>query len=277
MKACCSPRFSQSDIAICRRLVKVAATAYPKKLNPDMSTDESRPQHFVTTHWSVVLAAGEVDAAKALSALEELCRTYWFPLYAYVRRRGHQPEEAEDLTQEFFLRLIEKQTVRLANSERGRFRSFLLSSLKNFLINEWQKASAAKRGGPQSFRPVAWEEAENRYLAEPSRDLTPDQLFEKRWAVTIVERAQTRLRDEFVAANKVSLYEELKKHVWGEGREGYNGAAARLNTTEGALRIAAHRMKDRFRSLLREEVAQTAASADEVDEELRYLVSVLRT
>ena len=244
---------------------------------PDLSLDESRNQLFVTTHWSVVLAAGQADTTTALSALEELCRTYWFPLYAYVRRRGHQPAEAQDLTQEFFLRLIEKQSVRLANSERGRFRSFLLTSLKNFLINEWGKARAAKRGGGQSFQPLEWDGAESRYLAEPSQDLTPDRLFDKRWAVTIVERAQHRLREEYVAASKLPLFEELQGHVWGEGAAGYAGSAARLNTTEGALRIAAHRMKDRFRSLLREEVAHTAASTDEIDAELRYLVSVLRT
>jgi RNA polymerase sigma-70 factor (ECF subfamily) len=242
----------------------------------DISPDESRDHHFVTTHWSVVLAAGQADAAAGLSALEELCRTYWYPLYAYVRRRGHQPEQAQDLTQEFFLRLIEKQSLRLADSTRGKFRSFLLTSLKHFLINEREKAHAAKRGGPQSFQPLAWEEAESRYLAEPSRDLTPDQLFDKRWAVTIVERAQHRLREEFAAANKLPLFEQLQGHVWGDGAAGYTESAARLNTTEGALRIAAHRMKDRFRSLLREEVAHTAASADEVDAELRYLISVLR-
>ena len=241
---------------------------------PDMAVHESQNQHFVTTHWSVVLAAGRADAAAALSALEELCRTYWFPLYAYVRRGGHQPAEAQDLTQEFFLRLIEKQTLRLADSTRGKFRSFLLTSLKHFLINEWEKARAAKRGG-QSF-PVAWEDAERRYLAEPSQDLTPDRLFDKRWATALVERAQQRLREEYAATNKLPLFEQLQGHVWGEGA-GYADSAARLNTTEGALRIAAHRMKDRFRSLLREEVAQTAASADEVDAELRYLVSVLRT
>ena len=209
--------------------------------------------------------------------MENIFRSYWFPLYAYVRRQGHPIEEAQDLTQEFFARLLERKYLRLADPARGKFRSFLLTSLKHFLINEWEKARAAKRGGAQSFRPMAWEDAENRYVAEPSRDLTPDQLFEKRWAVTIVERAQSRLRDEFAAAHKLPLFEALKDHVWGESSEGYLGAAARLNTTEGALRIAAHRMKERFRSLLREEVTQTAASADEIDAELRYLVSVLRT
>jgi len=242
-----------------------------------MAVDESQNQHFVTTHWSVVLAAGQVDTARSLSALEELCRTYWFPLYAYVRRGGHQPEEAQDLTQEFFLRLIERQSLRLADSTRGKFRSFLLTSLKHFLINEWAKARAAKRGGGQLFQPLDWDNAESCYLAEPSQDLPPDRLFDKRWALTIVERAQHRLREEYSMANKLPLFEQLQGHVWGEGADGYAASAARLNTTEGALRIAAHRMKDRFRSLLRKEVAHTSASPDEIDEELRYLVSVLRT
>lgn len=241
-----------------------------------MSSDASSHQLFVTTHWSVVLAAGQTDAATARSALEELCRTYWFPLYAYVRRRGHQPEEAQDLTQEFFLRVIEKQSLRLADSARGKFRSFLLTSLKNFLINEWEKTRAAKRGGGQASVPLEWDEAESRYLAEPSQDLTPDRLFDKRWAVAIVERAQHRLRAEYCAANKLPLFEQLQGHVWGDAAAGYAESAARLNTTEGALRIAVHRIKERFRSLLREEVAQTAASTDEIDAELRYLVSVLR-
>lgn len=242
-----------------------------------MASEEASSNQFATTHWSVVLAAGQADAATALSALEELCRTYWFPLYAYVRRAGYQPAEAQDLTQEFFLRVIEKQSLGQADSARGKFRSFLLTSLKNFLINEWQKARAAKRGGGQSLPPLEWQDAENLYLNEPSQELSPDRLFDKRWAVEIVERAQERLREEYRAANKLQLFEHLKGPVWKDGTTGYAESSAHLNTTEGALRIAAHRMKHRFRALVREEIAQTAASPDEIDEELRYLVSVLRT
>jgi RNA polymerase sigma-70 factor (ECF subfamily) len=246
----------------------------------DLIADSDRPARadygFNTTHWSVVLAAGESDAARAHAALEQLCRTYWFPLYAYVRRRGSGPHEAQDLTQEFFLRLLDKQSLRLADSRRGKFRSFLLTSLKNFLINEWQKGHAAKRGNGQPIQPLEFDDAERRYLAEPARDLAPDRLFEKRWAVAVVERAQARLRGEYVAANKVPLFESLKEQVWGERTDAYGELAAQLNTTEGALRIAAHRMKERFRTLLREEVAHTAASAEEIDDELRHLVSLLR-
>ena len=246
----------------------------------DLIADSNRPARadygFNTTHWSVVLAAGDANSTSAHAALEELCRTYWFPLYAYVRRRGSDPHEAQDLTQEFFLRLLDKQSLRLADSTRGKFRSFLLTSLKNFLINEWQKGRAQKRGNGQAIQPLEFDDAERRYLAEPASDLTPDRLFEKRWAVAVVERAQARLREEYVAANKASLFEGLKEQVWGDRKDAYSALAARLNTTEGALRIAAHRMKERFRALLREEVAHTAASAEEIDDELRYLVSLLR-
>ena len=247
----------------------------------DLIANSDRPARadhgFNTTHWSVVLAAGESDATRAHAALEELCRTYWFPLYAYVRRRGSDPHEAQDLTQEFFLRLLDKQSLRLADSSRGKFRSFLLTSLKNFLINEWEKARAGKRGGGRAVQPLEFDDAERRYMAEPASDLTPEKLFEKRWAVAVVERAQARLREEHAAANKLSLFEHLKEQVWGDRVNAYGELAARLNMTEGALRIAAHRMKERFRTLLREEVAHTAASAEEIDDELRYLVSLLRS
>lgn len=232
---------------------------------------------FNTTHWSVVLAAADVASKHAHAALEELCRTYWFPLYAYVRRQGHNPEEAQDLTQEFFLRLIEKQSIRMADAARGKFRTFLLTSLKNFLINEWEKGRTAKRGSGQTLFPLELDNAEQRYLAEPASDLTPDRLFDKRWAVAVVERAQARLREEYVVADKLLLFEELKEQVWGDRAEAYSTLAQRLNTSEGALRIAAHRMRDRFRTFLREEVAHTAERPEEVDSELRYLVSLLRS
>lgn len=248
---------------------------------PNMSPSEEtsvapNAQFFATTQWSAVLAAGETSSPASHRALEILCATYWYPLYAYVRRQGRSVEDAQDLTQAFFARLLERRDFRLADRTRGRFRTFLLTSLKHFLINEWNKACAAKRGGGQGLQPLDWDNAESRYLAEPSQELTPDRLFDKRWAVTIVERAQQRLREEFAAANKLPLFEQLQGHVWGDAAIGYAESAARLSATEGALRIAAHRMRERFRGLLREEVAQTAASAGEIDDELRYLVSVLR-
>lgn len=237
---------------------------------------ECRPTDFATTHWSVVVAAGETDSPQARAAMEQLCRAYWFPLYAYVRRQGRDAHEAQDLTQEFFLRLLDKQYLRLADSTRGKFRSFLLTSLKRFLVNDWEKACAAKRGGGQAKLPLDCGDAERRYLAEPAKDLTPDRVFEKRWAIALVERALDRLRDEYSAANKLKLFEELKGHVWGDGSDSYNELSVRLNTSEGALRIAAHRMREQFRRVLREEVAHTARTPKEIDEELRYLISVLR-
>jgi RNA polymerase sigma factor (sigma-70 family) len=238
---------------------------------------ETRAGRFATTHWSVVLAAREGFSPDTQAALEQLCGTYWFPLYAYVRRQGHDSHEAQDLTQEFFLRLLDKQYLRRADAARGRFRTFLLTSLKHFLVNEWEKARTAKRGGGQSVLPCDYGDAERRYLAEPVDDLTTDRIFEKRWAMALVERTLDRLRGEYSAANKLSLFEELKEHVWGGGGDSYRDLAVRLETTEGALRIAAHRMREHFRRLLREEVAHTAATTEEIDAELRHLISVLRT
>ena len=255
--------------------------AYKRPMPDELTADSARLARadcgFNTTHWSVVLAAGEPDSTKSHAALEQLCRTYWVPLYAYARRCGHSAEEAQDLTQEFFLRLLDKQSLRRADSTRGRFRSFLLTSLKNFLINEWEKTRAAKRGGSHAIEPLEFDDAERRYMAEPASDLTPERLFEKRWAFAVVERAQARLREEYVAANKTPLFDGLKEHIWGDRGDAYSALAARLNTSEGALRIAAHRMKERFRTLLREEVAHTAASAEDTDDELRYLISLLRS
>lgn len=232
---------------------------------------------FQTTHWSVVLAAGWDSSAHARAALEQLCRAYWFPLYAYVRRQGHSEHDAQDLTQAFFARFLEKQHVRLADRERGRFRSFLLTSLKHFLVNEWEKGRTAKRGAGESSLSLDTRDAEGRYLAEPSDEMTPDRVYEKRWAVALVESVLARLRTEYDSTDRLTLFDALKGHVWGDENEGYSEVAARLQTTEGALRIAAHRMRDQFRRLLRQEVAHTVASPEEIDAELRHLISVLRT
>ncbi|HYV36092.1 MAG TPA: sigma-70 family RNA polymerase sigma factor, partial [Gemmataceae bacterium] len=228
-----------------------------KDTNSDAAKFNRHDYAFNTTHWSVVIAAGDVASTNAQAALEELCRTYWFPLYAYVRRGGRTPEEAQDLTQEFFLGLILKQSIRMADPARGKFRTFLLTCLKNFSNNESDKARAAKRGGGQAPFPLEFDDAEQRYLAEPASDLTPERLFDKRWAVAVVERAQARLREEYVAAKNLSLFDHLQEQVWGERSETYGELATRLNTTEVALRGAAHRMRNRFRTFLREEVAHT--------------------
>ena len=233
-------------------------------------------REFATTHWSVVLAANGSSDSQASVALETLCRTYWYPLYAYVRRQGRTAEESQDLTQEFFLRLLQKNRLAMADPSRGRFRSFLLTSLKNFLVNHWEKTQTMKRGSGQPVLSWDAEQAEGRYLAEPVNQSTPDRIYEKRWAVALVENVLEQLRTEYASTGKLALFDDLKAHVWGDGGEGYAAAAARLNTTEGALRLSVHRMREQFRRLLRQEVAHTVAEPEEIDAELRHLIAVLR-
>jgi RNA polymerase sigma-70 factor (ECF subfamily) len=233
-------------------------------------------REFTTTHWSVVVTAGSGSSPGARQALETLCRTYWYPLYASVRRRGHSPEDAQDLTQGFFARLLEKQTLTLADRERGRFRTFLLTALKNFVHTEWEKARAEKRGGAHILLSLEEQVAEGRYLAEPVEGITPDRLFEKRWAATLLELVMARLRDECRADGKGPLFDALAPHLWGE-REGasYKEIAARLGMTESAVGVTVHRLRGRYRVLLRAEVAQTVATPSEVDDELRHLAALM--
>jgi len=237
----------------------------------------TQAREFRTTHWSAVLLAGRAASPEGDRALEELCRTYWYPLYAYVRRQGRSAEDAQDLTQGFFARLLERKHLSLADPQRGRFRTFLLSSLKNFLITEWEKSRTLKRGGGHAF--LSWDEqnAENRYLAEPVDDLTPERIYEKRWAVTLLEQVMTRLREQYAANGKSQLFDALKPHVWADTlADGYDSIAAQLGMSDGALRVAMHRLRESFRELLRAEVACTVESPAEVDEELRHLVASLR-
>ena len=223
-----------------------------------------------------MLAAGDSKSPHAEEALEKLCRTYWYPLYAYVRRKGHTPENAQDLTQEFFARLLEKKYLKLADRERGKFRGFLLTSLKHFLVNEWQKAHTAKRGRGETLLPLDEELAESRYLAEPSGDPSPDKLFDKRWAITVLEQVLTRLRQESVAGGKGELFELLKDFLWGDKNlASQTEIGAQLGLSAPAVKSAVHRFRLRYRELLRSEIANTVARAEDIDEELRYLVSVL--
>jgi RNA polymerase sigma factor (sigma-70 family) len=243
---------------------------------PNEALDPARAGWFATTHWSVVLAAGDSRSPQTDEALEKLCRAYWYPLYAYVRRKGHSTEDAQDLTQEFFARLLEKKYLKLADRERGKFRAFLLTSLKHFLVNEWEKARTAKRGGGQAALPLDEELAESRYLEEPSADSSPDVMFEKRWAITVLEQVLTRLRQESVAAGKGELFELLKEFLWGDKNlSSQTEISAQLGLSAAAVKSAVHRLRLRYRELLRSEIAHTVARADDIDEELRYLVSVL--
>jgi RNA polymerase sigma factor (sigma-70 family) len=224
-----------------------------------------------------VLAAGHNSVPNGQAALEKLCRTYWFPLYAFARRQGHSPEDAQDLTQDFFFRLLEKNYLATVHPDRGKFRTFLLRSLKNFLVNEWKRAGRLKRGGGMEFFSKDTNEAESRYEPKAPDEFNPDVEYEAQWALTLVEQALTALRQEFNAADKGQLFEELKGFVWGDKTiASYAAIAGQLNLSEGTVKVAVHRLRRRFRDLLRAEVANTVARPEDIDLELRHLVSVLR-
>jgi RNA polymerase sigma-70 factor (ECF subfamily) len=224
-----------------------------------------------------VLAAGQSGAPDAHTALEKLCRTYWFPLYAFARRQGNSPEDAQDLTQDFFLRLLEKNYLAKADPDRGKFRTFLLSSLKNFLVNEWKRAGRLKRGGGLEFLSIDTNAAEDRYAGEGPDEFTPDDEYETRWAVTLIEQVLSALRQEFNEADKSRLFEELKGLLWGDkSAASYAEIAGHLNLSEGNVKVAVHRLRQRFRELLRAEVANTVARPEDIDAELRHLISVLK-
>ncbi len=231
---------------------------------------------FESTRWSVVLAAGKESSPDASEALAILCRDYWYPLYAYVRRRVHDVDEAQDLIQEFFSRLLEKNVLAVADPCRGRFRAFLLTALRNFLNDEWGKSRAQKRGGGQTVLSLDVRVGESRYVGEPADTLTPERLFERRWAETLLDRVMAQLRDDFVRSGKESYFEHLKTFLTGRGSSvSYAEAARKLNLSEGAAMVAAHRMRRRFRERLRGEIAQTVAESESIDDEIRSLFSAL--
>lgn len=232
---------------------------------------------FATTHWSVVLSAREVQSAHAAAALEKLCRTYWYPLYAHVRRTGQSKENAEDLTQAFFARLFEKKFLGSAQPERGRFRTFLLVALKRFMANEWDRAHAQKRGGFQTPISLDTGLAERKFQSDlVSTTVPPDRAFERRWALALLEQTMSRLRSEFERAGKIPEFERLKIFLTADQKEiPYVKMAREMNLTESALRVAVHRLRKRYRELFREEIAHTLADGESVDEELRYLIGVL--
>lgn len=245
--------------------------------NPGDSTNGSRAEVFDTTHWSVVLKAGADDSPQAAEALARLCRAYWYPLYAYVRRQGYSMEDAQDLTQEFFARLLEHNYLRSADRKRGRFRTFLLTSLKHFLINEWKRANREKRGSGQRILSLDEEMAESRFTAEPAVDQPPDALYDHGWAAVLLERALVALRTELERSGKRDLFDRLKVFVWGgKNALSYAAMAEQLGMTEGAVKVAVHRLRQRYGELLRAEVAQTVTTPVEVEEELQYLVAVIR-
>ncbi|HIM29184.1 MAG TPA: sigma-70 family RNA polymerase sigma factor [Planctomycetes bacterium] len=233
---------------------------------------------FQTTHWSLVLEAGLRSSPDSRQALARLCEAYWCPLYFYVRRRVGDSHKAEDLTQEFFTRLLDKDVVATANPYRGRFRSFLLTSLKNFLSNEWDKAKAQKRGGGRLLISLDFDKANSRLKFDAADNETPERLYERQWTMTLLELVMSRLRSESAAANKEEQFELLKSFITGgKSTSGYADVAARLQMSETAAKAAAHRLRNRYRQLLRQEIAQTVAGPDDVDDEIRRLFKSLES
>jgi RNA polymerase sigma factor (sigma-70 family) len=229
---------------------------------------------FQTTHWTLVRAAGSADTQVARDALESLCQTYWYPLYAYVRSRGNSPHDAQDLTQGFFCKLLEKDYLSDANPARGHLRSFLLSSLKHYMANEWDKAQAQKRGGDQVFVSVDQEFGETRFREEPVERVTPEHLYERRWALTVLDGALEQLRANYAAMGRTALFESLKFMLTlGKGSVPYAEIATQLEMTESAVKVAAHRLRQRYRDSIRQVIAHTVSSPDEIDAELRQLMT----
>ena len=223
-----------------------------------------------------MLAASQETSPQATEALEKLCRAYWYPLYVFIRRQGYGPQDAQDLTQGFFTRLLEKNYLAQANRQKGRFRSFLLAALKHFVSDERDKAKAQKRGGGQALISLDEQIAEKRYRVEPADIMSAEKLFERRWALTLLEQARARLRNEYVAAGKAEFYDELKILETGEkNMVTYAELAVRLGTTESAIKSAVPRLRRRYAELVREEVAHTVNSPSEIDEEIRYLIAVI--
>lgn len=236
----------------------------------------TRAPVFVTTHWSVVLTATGADTTQARAALEHLCRMYWYPIYHFVRRRGHSTHDAQDFTQEFFARLLEKKWIASADQSRGRFRSFLLVVLKRFLIGEWHRANAQKRAGDRRCLPLPLDTAETRYANEPADTSTPEQAFEKQWALTLLETVLRDLRLEYERDGKGRWFELLKPCLMGSREsQPYAALAVQLDMSEGAVKVAVHRLRERYRERLKAEIAHTVASPGDVESELRHLFRVL--
>lgn len=258
-----------------RRSVKASRLMY-SILEFDKGARVSSSAEFPTTHWTLVLSAGIDNRAQAGEALAELCRAYWRPLYAFVRKRGYAPQEAEDLTQEFFARLLEKDYLARADAAKGRFRSFLLSLLKHFLADEYDRRQAQKRGGRHVILAIPFRDAEQMRSWEPHSDETPEKIFEREWAVTVLSRVITNLRESFDRDGRVDDFDRLKEFLPGQERQlSYADAARRLGMTEGAAKVAVHRLRRRYREALHAEIANTVEDPRDVDSEIRYLLQAL--
>lgn len=246
-----------------------------------MNSDSTAPagpgrDYFVTTRWTVVLDAGRNSSPQSERALGDLCQTYWYPLYAYVRRRGYTREDAEDMVQSFFARLLETHSLGGLSAERGKFRAFLLASLKHFLSNEWDRSQRQKRGGGVPHLSLDWQGADDRYHLDPPDPSSPDRSFDREWALALLERVVTRLCDECRAAGKSALFEQARGFLMvGESAIPHAQAAQTLGMDEGSLRVAVHRLRKRYRELLRDEIAQTLDDPARVADELKSLQAAL--
>ncbi len=242
----------------------------------DTNSTPADTSRFATTHWSVVLAAGSCSSLQYEQALSNLCHVYWFPLYSYLRRRGCDSHQAEDCTQAFFTRLLEKNTLRRADRNRGRFRSFLLTSLKNFLSDEWDRARSQKRGGDKRILSLDAVAAETRYTLEPADRLSPDKLFERSWALAVLKQAMDQLKKESMTAGKMPLFDHLKNLLTSKTETvSYRSVAAKLDMSEDAVKAAVYRLRKRYRELVREEIAQTVATEEQLEEEIKGLFAAL--
>jgi RNA polymerase sigma-70 factor (ECF subfamily) len=234
------------------------------------------PSQFPTTRWSLVVAASDPKRKEVRSALASLCENYWYPLYAFLRRRGYPADQAQDLTQEFFIRVLEGRYLDRADPEKGRFRAFLLTSLKFFVSDEQDRNRAQKRGGG-ALLPLEFLSGEERYQREPAHDETPERIFERRWALSVLDRVVENLRSEFVQHGRPEHFERLKVFLLGQSDAPYAALGREMNTSEGALKVAIHRLRKRYRELFRQEIANTVADPADVESELRYLAAVLTT
>ncbi len=230
---------------------------------------------FATTHWSLIRAAAQ-SSPDARDALATLCERYWYPLYAFVRREGRQPAEAQDLTQSFFATLIEGEDLKRVRPDKGRFRSFLLASLKHFLINDWHRSRAVKRGGARRTLSLDFDSAEDKWMQEPAHDKTPEAEFARHWALTLLQQVQQTLAEEARRSGKSETFQKLKPYLSGNaGAATYRAVASELGMSEGAVKVAVHRLRQRFRDRLRGEIAQTVSTEEEIDDEIRDLFTAL--
>jgi len=236
------------------------------------SPEPSKQGRFPTTRWSLIVGSRQRPTANSREALASLCSTYWYPLYAYMRRQGESVEDAQDLTQGFFSRLLEKQYLEDFDRERGRFRTFLVAAFRHYAANERHRERAQKRGGEQALLRLDLQDAEQRYHLEPSHNLTPEKIYERRWALTLLERSMERLRADSASHAR---FDRLQTFLTGEPADSYRQLAEELGMSEVALKVAVHRLRRRYGDLVREEIAQTVASPEEIKDELSYLLSVI--